>query len=111
MNTQPAEVGNFGEALGKAGEQVVNQRQRIAAAENDFVDRTIGRDFVDRRPPLVERVGALVIREMPAETVAAMDGAGPSLLPSRRGRGTFAVGPAGAWRRSRPRDRPQSPAS
>ena len=58
------------------GQSPVGQRQRVAAAQNDFPDRRIGGDIGQRRLPAIDGGIGLSIGKVPAETVAAMHRAG-----------------------------------
>ena len=63
----------------------------------------VGRDFVERRLPVGERARRFVVRKMPAEAVAAMDGARAGRDQQHAAVSTFAAARRAAWR---PRRRP-----
>ena len=62
----------------------------------------VGRDLVERRLPIVERARRFVVRKMPAEAVAAMDGARAGRDQQHAAVDTFAAAPAAASAASSP---------
>jgi hypothetical protein len=75
--SKAADVGDGGELFGERGQLVVDDRQRIAAAEEHFIDGWVGGEPFEGGGPGVERSRGFVVRVVAAEAVTAMDGAGP----------------------------------
>lgn len=75
MHAQAHQMGDRSELFGQPGEQGIAGGEGIAPAENDFGDRCVATDVVERFLPAgaPRRVRGVV--EMTAETVAAVDGA------------------------------------
>jgi hypothetical protein len=64
-------------SLGEFGEPLIDQRERIAAGEDYFVDFRQASDLLERGLPVGERLWRLLIRKMPPETVPAVNGTRP----------------------------------
>ena len=76
VNSQAAQMWDVGESTDELGQVVVDQRERVAAAEDHLIDARVGGDLVDGRLPGGGRFGHLLVGKMSAETIAAVHGAG-----------------------------------
>src|SRR6185295_16645059 len=103
MHTQPLDVRHGSEIVSERREPRIAQRQRIAAAQDDLLERGVARDlpqrFVETRPV----AHLLGVRELAPEAVATMNGTGrdrdeerPSLVFLQEARGS-ACGGLAKW--------------
>ena len=105
VDPQPPQMGDLGQPAGKMGKPGVRQAQRVAAAEDHLLDRRFGgRQLQGRFPVGRRRRPDVPIREMPAKTETAMDGARPTchdqesalILPQQAGCRAAAASPSGS---------------
>jgi len=73
MDAQPLHMRDAGQAVGEFREFGGGQRQRIAAGEDQLVDRGVLPQVIEGLPPLPGGGDLLAIRKMAAETVATVD--------------------------------------
>ena len=111
VNAQPPQMRNLGQAIRQPRQQFVDQRQRIAAAENDFAAGCVGFDLLDRRLPIVPANAASRHRENAGENSSGNGRRRPQLLPSTLGRGTFAAGRAASVAEASPTGSDVNPAA
>src|SRR5690606_12010936 len=72
MDAQPADVRNRRECIAQFGELGRGQGQRVAAGQDQLVDRWVFTKVPEGCLPAVRRSGLVGIREMAPETVAAV---------------------------------------
>ena len=66
-------VGNAGDGFEQPAQLAVPERQRVAAAEDHFLDACVAADVVESLAPSRARRAVLAIVEFAAETVTAVD--------------------------------------
>jgi len=76
VDAEAADVGNPGDAVGELGEVGIDERERVAAGEDDFVQCGVGGEEIEGGLPGVGGTRGFAVRIVPAEAVAAVDGAG-----------------------------------
>src|SRR3569623_577107 len=77
VNAEPSHMRNSRNSAGQIGKLLIDERERIAAGENYFVDRRVGRDAVESRLPSGGRLGGTSVRILAAKAVPAMNRASP----------------------------------
>ncbi len=76
MDAQPPKMGDRLKPFEEHGQPLVGERQRIPAAEQDFLDRAVLRQQIERRLPVIHGPGGRLVVEVTSKAVPAMDGAG-----------------------------------
>ena len=73
MNAQPLNMGNRFQLRQQPVQLMVFCHQRITAGENDFIEFRMVSDIIERLLPVMSGAFIVLIREVTAETVAAVD--------------------------------------
>src|SRR3954451_19981349 len=74
MNPQALQVRYVCDSVDQFRKRGIDQRERIAATKNNFVQALVGRNLIERRLPFCDRAWGFSVRKMSSKTVTTMHG-------------------------------------
>ena len=76
VDSEPPQMRDRFKSVEQIAKPLVRQHERIATAEQHFLDRRVGGDRIECRLPVIQPSRFLAVRIVPPEPVATVDGAG-----------------------------------